>query len=188
MGTVENLSVRVREFAECVDETNASALAGLYDLTAQRLLRYSITITRNQHDSEDAVQAALVRVAEQPRLLSRSDQPWPYLIKMVRNESLLILRKKQRTKPIHGILDLLTRRSVDEVEVEDTYRAVWLALRKLPGEQSEVVVLKIWEGMTFCEIADVLDVSMGTVASRYRYALQKLSRRLAGIASEVHDG
>jgi len=39
-------------------------------------------------------------------------------------------------------------------------------------------VLKIWEDMTFAEIASVLDESPNTVASRYRYALQKLDNYL----------
>jgi len=47
------------------------------------------------------------------------------------------------------------------------------------------VVLKIWEGMTFAEIAHVLGESPNTAASRYRYALQKLSQYLQPLAEEV---
>jgi RNA polymerase sigma-70 factor (ECF subfamily) len=42
-----------------------------------------------------------------------------------------------------------------------------------------VVVLKIWEAMTFAQIAEVLEASPNTVASRYQYAIAKLSRRLS---------
>ena len=52
------------------------------------------------------------------------------------------------------------------------------AIRELPVEQSEVLVMKIWGEMTFDEIATVLDISMNTVASRYRYALAKLRERM----------
>jgi RNA polymerase sigma-70 factor (ECF subfamily) len=41
-----------------------------------------------------------------------------------------------------------------------------------------VVVLKIWEAMTFAQIADVLEISADTAASRYRYAMQKLALKL----------
>ena len=55
-------------------------------------------------------------------------------------------------------------------------------------EQAEVVVLRIWEGMTFAEIGEVLEISQNTAASRYQYAMQKLSRRLAPIRTEAyHD-
>ena len=97
---------------------------------------------------------------------------------MVRNEALGIVRKRKRATLVSNLTDLITRRRVDEVELEDTYRAVWKALRQLPSDQAEVVVLKIWEEMTFAEIGEVLDISQHTVASRYQYAMQKLSRRL----------
>lgn len=169
---------RVRLLANRISESSESALSGLYDLTAQRLVRYSATITRNQHDAEDAVQTTLVKVAVHPELLCQSSQPWPYLLRMVRNESLVILRRKQRWSLVGNLSDLLTRRNVDELDQEDTHRAVWTALRTLPSEQSEVVVLKIWEEMKFIEIGQILDISPSTAASRYRYAMEKLEEKL----------
>ncbi len=58
-----------------------------------------------------------------------------------------------------------------------------LAVSQLPPEQAEVVVLKIWEGFTFAEIADLIGESPNTAASRYRYALEKLSRSLQRLAT-----
>ncbi|MFM7923664.1 MAG: RNA polymerase sigma factor, partial [Planctomycetaceae bacterium] len=54
-------------------------------------------------------------------------------------------------------------------------------LDSLPSEQSEVVILKHWEDLTFAEIAEVLGISQNTVASRYRYAMEKLKRALEGL-------
>ncbi len=176
---------RSHTFAEkvvvCVErltESGVAALGGLFDLTSQRLVRYATTITCNQHDAEDAVQASLVQVAKRLRKFCQVDQPWPYLLRVVRNESLLIARRKKRWTLSGNLTDLFTRRLVDEVEMEETYRAVWNALRSLPTEQAEVVVLKIWEEMTFAQIAEILEISPGTVASRYRYAMQKLAQKL----------
>ena len=84
--STDSFPEHVRLLAGRIAESSASALSGLYDLTAQRLVRYATTITRNQHDAEDAVQAALVKVAGEPQLLSRSDHPWSYLLRIVRNE------------------------------------------------------------------------------------------------------
>ncbi len=168
----------VRLCVQRIGESSAAALSGLYDLTSQRLVRYATTVTRNQHDAEDAVQAVLVKVSGEPELLCDCDHPWSYLLRMVRNESLLILRRRKRWSLVGNLSDLLTRRGVDELDQEERYRAVWSALRELPTEQSEVVVLKIWEEMTFIEISEVLDVSSSTAASRYRYAIEKLTRKL----------
>jgi RNA polymerase sigma-70 factor (ECF subfamily) len=83
------------------------------------------------------------------------------------------------------LTDLLTQRRVDEVVQEETHRAVWIALRSLPPEQAEVVVLKIWEAMTFAEIAQILETSPNTVASRYQYAMTKLAARLTRASQEA---
>ncbi len=168
-------------------ESGVAALAGLYDLVSRRLVRYAVTITSNQHDAEDAVSAALVRIADQPLLLSQTRRPWPYLLRMVRNESLLIARGRRRWSMVADLSDLRTRCRVDELEQEETYRAVWMALRRLPAAQAEVVVLKIWEDLTFTQIAEILEVPPNTAASRYRYAMQKLSQVLKPQCEEVPD-
>jgi RNA polymerase sigma-70 factor (ECF subfamily) len=188
MGKHPTFSERVRERAATLAELGVNALGALHDLTARRLVRYAVTLTRNQHDAEDAVQAVLVRVAARPNLLAAAKCPWSYLLRMVRNEALGIVRRRKRWSLVSNLTDLFTRRLVDEVELEDTHRAVWKALRQLPTEQAEVVVLKIWEEKTFAEIGEVLDISPNTAASRYQYAMKKLFRQLTPIRSEAcHD-
>jgi len=51
---------------------------------------------------------------------------------------------------------------------------------KLPPEQREVIVLKIWHEYTFEKIGELLELSPNTVAGRYRYGLQKLRACLNG--------
>lgn len=181
---VTDLSESVRECATRIIESRAAALAGLYDLTSLRLVRYATTLTRNQHDGEDAVQTALVKVAARPEVLASAQNPWGYLLRMVRNEALQIVRKRKRWSILKDLSDLLIRRRVDELEQEDSRRMIWSALRELPTEQAEVVVLKIWEGFTFAEIAAMLDIPPATSASRYRYAMERLETKLHSLAPE----
>jgi RNA polymerase sigma-70 factor (ECF subfamily) len=186
MAAPNPFTTRIQECADRLLEDGVDALAGLFDLASQRLVRFSVTITRNQHDAEDAVQAALVRVATEPQRLAKAESPWAYLLQMVRNEALQIARKKQRWKTEVSLIDLVTLRRVDELEMEETHRAVWTALRTLPPEQAEVVVLKIWEEMTFAQIGQVLETSPNTIASRYQYAMSKLSQILQKQHREMH--
>lgn len=179
MGQTDDFSDEVSRCADRLAESGVAALGGLYDLTSQRLVRYATTLSRNQHDAEDAVQSALAKVAADPKFLCRADRPWSYLLRMVRNEVLMAKRKRRRLAFFAELADLLTRCPVDELEREDTYRRVWAALRGLPALQAEVVVLKIWEEMTFAQIAEVQEVSLDTAASRYRYGLKRLGRTLS---------
>lgn len=188
MAQQNTFSERVRDCAERLSSSGVGALGALFDLASDRLVRFAVTLTRHQQDAEDAVQTALVRVASEPSLLERATCPWAYLLRMVRNEALAILRRKRRLAITSNLADLVTRCPVDELEREDTYQAVWSALRTLPPEQAEVVVLKIWEEMTFAQIGQVLDTSPNTAASRYQYAVSKLTTRLSKQRREAHHG
>ena len=63
--------------------------------------------------------------------------------------------------------------------------ALTFAMETLPAEQRAVAHLKLWEGLTFDDIAEVLGVSINTAASRYRYALDKLRERLRPLYDEI---
>jgi RNA polymerase sigma-70 factor, ECF subfamily len=176
---------RVRECTDRLMAIGVDALGVLFDLTSNRLVRFATALTRHQHDAEDAVQTALVRLAGEPQLLAKVQCPWAYLLRMVRNEALAIARRKQRCSTSGNLADLVTRCRVDEAEREESERAVWSALRTLPPQQAEVVVLKIWEELTFAQIGEILEISPNTAASRYQYAIAKLASRLANMQREV---
>lgn len=155
-----------------------AALASMFDLAAMRLVRFATGITSSQDDAEDAVQSAFSRIAAKPKLLMKATYPWPYFIRTVRNEALRILQKR-RTNSL-GEFDTQCGTDTAELVVQREETADWVQriLRSLPRNQSEVVILKHWEELTFAEIADVLGKSQNTVASRYRYAMEKLHRSL----------
>jgi RNA polymerase sigma-70 factor (ECF subfamily) len=184
MASQDDFSRRVGECAGRLQTFGVDALGALFDLTSHRLVRFAITLTRNQHDAEDVVQTALVRLARQPGLLVDVVAPWPYLLQMVRNEALAVVRRRH-VSPVGDLSDLQMTPRVDELEQAERHRAVWAALGRLPAEQAEVVVLKIWEAMTFLEIGRILGASPNTVASRYQYAMAKLSRVLVKEQPEV---
>lgn len=185
MAGINDFDQRVGEVTERLRTSGVAALGALFDLTSNRLVRFAAALTRHQQDAEDAVQTALVRLAGEPNKLAGVASPWPYLLRMVRNEAFVIARKKQRCTTTGSLDDLITQCGVDEAEREESHRAVWAAMRSLPAEQAEVVVLKIWEEMTFAQIGEVLEISPNTVASRYQYAMAKLSRRLLAQQPEV---
>lgn len=168
-----------------LSQDGMTAMGAFYDLTSMRLVRYATTLTRHQHDAEDAVQTSLVRIAMRADRICEVRQPWPYILRVVRNEALQIARRQQRVVLREDLSDLRTRTQVDEAELKETHLAVWIALRNIPPIQAEVVALKIWESMTFAQIAEVLKVSPNTAASRYRYGMEKLNHALAWMNREV---
>ena len=94
-----------------------------------------------------------------------------YLRTAVRNECFTLLRSRQRAP------DFADGALLEAVGAEtDPHEriAIETALRALPVDQREVVHLRVFEGRTFQEIADLTSQSISTVASRWRYAMQKL--------------
>jgi RNA polymerase sigma-70 factor (ECF subfamily) len=185
----DSLATRVTQLCQQLAKGDESALAELFDLTAARLVRYGETLTGRREDAEDALQSAMVKLAQSPVRVALADQPWAYFVRMVRNESLKILESRRSRSRVLNLIRSWTVRPKSWFAPDDDWREqVQQAVKRLPPEQAEVIVLKIWEEMTFAEIAEVLGESLNTAASRYRYALEKLSRSLQSLAEEVsHD-
>ena len=150
----------------------------LYNRWGPDLYRYALMILADPGGAEDAMHqvfAKLVRMKQLPAAGS-----WEkYLRTAVRNECFRLLP----TRPAAGldaVQPFLETR--DAAPMDDDERAmVEKALRRLTPDQREVVHLKIYEGRTFQDIADFLDIPLNTAASRYRYALDRLRKELASL-------
>ena len=68
--------------------------------------------------------------------------------------------------------------ALDLIEARDLSRQVAAAVAALPDEQREVVVLKEYQGLTFLEIAETLDVPLSTVKTRLYRGLGQLRQQL----------
>jgi RNA polymerase sigma-70 factor (ECF subfamily) len=132
-------------------------------------------------DAEDAVQDGFVRFW---RSRGRARDDAAYLYACVRSAAVDLSRgrrRRERHEANAGGPDAagpdasLFESSVDRAELRD---AVEHALATLPPEQREVLVMKIWGGLTFAQIAESLSVPPNTAASRYRYALARLEAAL----------
>ena len=131
-----------------------------------------------QADAEDVVQEAFVRFW---RSRERVAEPVAYLFASVKHCALDAHRTRQRQLRREEATARPESEPLFDAPLEETERraAIEAALRELPTEQSEVLVMRIWGGLSFPQIAAALDASVNTVSSRYRYALAKLREVLA---------
>lgn len=119
----------------------------------------------------------------------RARDPVAYLYRTVRNTAVNFARgRSRRTAHESAASEQLQALKSDAMfnpppsnamEQRELGAAVQTALEKLPAEQSEVVVLRLWSQLTFEAIAEVLECPSPTAKSRYRYALKALRDLLA---------
>ena len=151
------------------DEAWKSRVAGLYDRLGASLYRYALMILADPPAAADVVQQIFAGVIQRRAAILDEER---YLRRAARNECYSMLRRRRRESP-PGEVSLLEPIAIGGVEPEERL-TLERALRELPPEQREVLHLKVYEGWTFQEIADQMDESINTVASRYRYAIEKL--------------
>lgn len=146
-----------------------------------KLYFFALSLVHGADDAEDVLQNVFLGLV---RTLGREGevrQLKAYLYQATRNEAWRLIRSRRD----HPAVDVDDVPLMVEARTEDAGRAldVSRALAKLPPEQREVLVLKLWHDMTFDEVAGLTGVSLNTAASRYRYAVEKL-RRVMGPSPE----
>ena len=152
-----------------------------YRELAPKLLLFARQWVGTLSDAEDVVQNAFVKFwRHQPEA---GAEHYPLLYSAVRTAALDMLRSQQRRirREADPAVDVLREDGAWlDTSIERQDEAVWIeqAIRGLPPEQAQVLVLRIWGELTFAEIAATLDESINTVASRHRYAIEALRRTL----------
>lgn len=140
-----------------------------------KLLMFARQQSRRPEEAEDLVQEAFVRIW---RLYGHTGEVAPGLVyRAIRRLAIDWARSidRRQAREQRVALDSPLSFSFDRtLEQDERKHALMRAVERLPDQQKEVVTLKIWGELTFDEIARTLDESLNTVASRYRYALQKL--------------
>lgn len=139
-----------------------------YDRYADSLFRYAVIVLADADEAGDVVHHVFLGLLRQRR--ANVDELAHYLRRATRNECFTRLRRRAReTTSEKPLLEVAVPAADPDLKL-----SIERALRLLPPEQREVIHLKVFEGMTFQEIADVTDESINTIASRYRYAIDKL--------------
>ncbi len=163
-------------------------IAGLYDNHAQALYAFLLNLTRNEDDTRDVLQEVFVKLARQPGLLDGVREERAFLIRLAHNAAIDLMRRRGTREKHHELFGaecVTAFARTDDPDEESFRRALAEALAELPPDQRAVVHLKLWEGLTFEQIAATLEIPLNTAASRYRYGLDKLRGRLRPLYEEI---
>ena len=168
--------------------TMPADLARLYDDHAQALFAFLLNLTCDENDTRDVLQDVFTKLARRPELLRAARDERAFLVRLAHNAAIDLMRRRgtrDRHREQFASEPLSPFAPADDPD-EQTYRAQLAdALAGLPPDQRAVVHLKLWEGLTFEEIVDALEIQPNTAASRYRYGLDKLRAWLRPLYEEI---
>lgn len=174
----ENLSAAERDasldrcLSEIADEDPA-ALEELYRLTSAPVYGYALSFLKNAQDAEDVLHDCFVNVYVSAKSYDSCGKPMAWLFTIARNLCLLKLRERRRPAdlPPEDWEDG-SERGADSIP--DDRLLLEHCMTRLSDEERQIVVLHAVAGFKHREIADIVELPLPTVLSKYHRALKKL--------------
>jgi RNA polymerase sigma-70 factor, ECF subfamily len=165
-----------------VQQGQANALGVLYDRHAGLVYGIAYKVLQNPQDAEDLTQEIFVRLPQMGYDPERGSLR-TYLAVLTRSRALDLLRSKQRNQSSlekfrHSQMGIDESNSEDSAYLEEMHPAIQEALVQLSENQRRVLDLAYKEGLSQTEIAQQLDVPLGTVKTWARRGLLKLRQTL----------
>jgi RNA polymerase sigma-70 factor (ECF subfamily) len=152
--------------------------ATFYKEHRRALVAYALSLTGDAAEAEDLLHDVLVSAARVDRGITNRKA---YCLKAIRHRAMdrwRAIANRPAIEPIGvahvAMIDSTAGNAASRAAAEQ----VRSALGALPIAYYEVVVLKVYCGQTFREIAEVLDRPMGTVTVQYRRAIEQMKRLL----------
>jgi len=139
---------------------------------ANRFLLFARDQTRCEADAQDVLQEALVETWQR---CGGKPPDAPLVFATIRRRAIDLARSNDRRAQRELASPEWFWAPADHAARDEDLEQ---AVKTLPPNLREVLVLKIWSGLTFQEIAGALDIPANTAASRYRYALERLRESL----------
>ena len=168
---------------------NLENLRTLWDAHSRPVYAYLLRLTKSPEEASDHLQDLFCRLARQPEVVARLDgESRGFLMRLARNAVIDQVRRGQVRDRIFEKIN--AARAGDSIPAADPdqaliRRALESALRQLPADQRTVMVERLWKKRTLDEIAAEHGLSINTVASRYRYGLDKMREALRSLYEDL---
>ena len=163
----------------CVQAGEMSALQELMTRHERGLFNFLVRYTGDRHLGEDLFQDTFVRLLEKKDTFdaSRGFRAWLYAIaaNLARDAC---RRREVRSRDLRGNIRERPEplRPDDEASRSEEIQIVQRALDELPDDAKAMILLHFYQGLRYREIAEALDVPIGTVKSRMHWAVDKLAK------------
>lgn len=167
----------LEERIQAIGRGDAGALGELYDGTHAAVYGFALSLLKNAQDAEDVLQDTYLRIYHSAAGYRAEGKPMAWILTIARNLATTTLRKRQGG-------EILAFEDLEKVLSENpavTAEDAWLlkaVLETLNEQERQLVMLHVIGGLKHRETAQVMDMPLSTVLTKYARALAKLKRAL----------
>ncbi len=147
--------------------------------TMPRLEKFAMRLTRNKADAEDLLQSTVLRAMEKKHLFQEDSDLFKWTSKMMYNLFVSAYRRKVKFETQYDPESYLEKQSVEaSQDVQMELLKVSESMDLLSDEHREVLVMVCVQGMQYQDVAESLDIPVGTVRSRLSRAREQLQMQM----------
>ena len=176
-------SLTENELQAALAGRDPAAVELLWNYYAGDLFAFLQALLCSRHDAEDVLQTVFLRIVRKRHRLAGARCLDPYVYRIARNEAARLTGRRRKEQTAKAASESWLTVREDRPEPSDLAEQLQAALARLPQPQREVIVMKVYKQKTFLEISRLLGLSANTVASRYRYGMEKLRTLLGNLIS-----
>ncbi len=166
-----------------VKRNDVVAMRTIYDLFSKEMMAVSCRITNNLQDAEDIIQEGFLTSFQKIDQLKDEAKYGGWLKQIIINKSLASLKKRVNFQDL-GEIELSEEMEEDQNWYQGiSFEKIKNAIQDLPDGSRQVFSLYLLENYKHKEIAEMLNISVSTSKSQYRYALKLLKEKLNGFIS-----
>lgn len=153
------------------------ALAELYHATSTSVYAFCLSILKNTHDAEDILQDCYLSIHASAATYHSAGKPMAWIMTIARNLCLMRLRQRSRTEEL-SLEDWKDYLETNEELTMIDRIVLTECMSRLADQERQIVVLHAVSGFKHREIAQMLDMNLSTVLSKYHRAIHKLKHSI----------
>lgn len=152
---------------------DAAVMTELYEKTRASVYAVALSVLRNPHDAEDALQETYLKLLTEAGSYKPTGSALAWILTVTRNVCISHRRKHIRMVPTADE-DLEAYYAECPTVTSDDRQVLATALRCLSDEEAQIIMLHSTGGMKHREIAEIVKLPLSTVLSKYNRGLKKL--------------
>lgn len=161
-----------------VAKYNVTSFEHLYNTTSSSVFGLAYSIIGNKSDADDVVQDVFISIYEKANQYKGGGKAMAWIFTITRNHALMRIRDRKKREHVNldDVYDIGTESTVeDDVYKENIINKV---LDTLKEDERQIVVMHAMSNIKHKDIAEIMDMNISTVLSKYRRSIKKIEKEL----------